>query len=90
MAGFRITGGSGFHIAFENGYTVSVQFGGGSYSNNHDLDIGGEAWREAGEMGCSNAECAVWPGEDGVIGWQEPKDVLKLLKWAARQPPTAK
>lgn len=95
MAGFRITGGCGFHITFENGYTVSVQFGGGNYCDNHDL--GGEEWRKAGEKGCVNAECAVWPGEgdllqlkgwsDTIIGWQEPEDVLKLLKWAARQSP---
>ncbi len=26
-AGFRITGKKGFHVTFENGWTVSVQFG---------------------------------------------------------------
>ena len=30
---FRITGGRGFQITFDNGYIVSVQFGTGSYSS---------------------------------------------------------
>ena len=38
MSMFRITSGKGFHITFENGYTVSVQFGPGSYCENRNLD----------------------------------------------------
>lgn len=26
----------GFHITFENGWTISVQWGAGTYSDNHD------------------------------------------------------
>ena len=33
-AGFAITQGHGFQITFENGYTVSVQFGELNYCNN--------------------------------------------------------
>jgi len=32
--GFAINRGKGFQVTFENGYTVSVQFGLGSYSKN--------------------------------------------------------
>lgn len=34
--GFRIVSGKGFHMTFNNGVTVSVQFGWGNYCDNHD------------------------------------------------------
>lgn len=39
MQGFRITGSKGFHITFENGCTVSVQFGPGNYGTNYHMDF---------------------------------------------------
>lgn len=36
---FAITYGKGFHIKFDNGITVSVQFGPGSYCENYDKSI---------------------------------------------------
>ena len=34
--GFKISNGTGFHITFANGITVSVQFGYATYSGNKD------------------------------------------------------
>lgn len=36
---FRIIDGKGFHITFENGVTVSVQFGWGNYCRNYPHNI---------------------------------------------------
>ena len=96
---FKITRKHGFHITFENGYTVSVQFGPGNYCDNYDMEIGRED-EKAGERGSSNAECAVWKkngkngellacplfGDDTVSNRSTPTEVLALLNWAASQP----
>lgn len=95
--GFSITGGRGFHITFENGYTVSVQFGTGNYRTGRDITLfPSEALqRKLGEEGSTDAECAVW-GPDGkmliyddwsetVGGWMSPSKVLELFNWAANQ-----
>jgi hypothetical protein len=62
---FKITGKKGFHIKFENGYTVSVQFGPGNYCDNYDMEIGRDE-ENAGKEGSYTAECAVW-AEDGEM-----------------------
>lgn len=83
--GFSICAGKGFHLTFENGWTVSVQFGGGNYCANHDEDVrmrDPDSW---------NAEVAAWGpdhklidfGSDTVRGWQTPAAVLALLNAAA-------
>ena len=61
MSKFTITGGKGFHLKFENGYTVSVQFGPGSYCENRSLDYV-DFNREPRSKTCesSDAEVAVW------------------------------
>ncbi len=92
--GFRITGQKGFHVTFENGWTVSVQFGPGNYCENYDRHIGGDE-KESGERGSGTAETAVWPLDgnlvdrgdgDTVQGHQSPAQVLELLTWASSQP----
>jgi hypothetical protein len=77
--GFRIYNGSGFHVTFPNGYTVSVQFGPGNYSSNYDQlqkrddrrDY--REWsRELGEKGADTAEVAVVaPNGGGLIDLHE-------------------
>ena len=89
----KITRNAGFHITFENGYTVSVQFGPGTYCDNYDKRF--DDTEKCGEYGSSNAECAVWKDDGDLIecrgwgntvkGWMTPDEILKLLKWAARQ-----
>lgn len=91
LPGFRITDGKGFNITFENGWTVSVQFGGGNACSAHKAEISPEANIQAGAFGCPDAEVAVW-GPDGklidvegqaVAGCQTPADVLRILNKVA-------
>ena len=87
--GFKITGGKGFHVTFENGWTVSVQFGGGNYSGNYDEPIGGRLLDPSYELPPSGtAEIAAW-GPDGawldfagdtVAGYKTPADVLAFMQ----------
>lgn len=95
--GFRITNKKGFHITFENGYTVSVQFGPGNYCDNYNRGVGHDD-EQCGKEGSRTAECAVW-GPDGqmiarfgddeyrdtVSNRSTPAEVLALLNWAAAQ-----
>lgn len=83
MSTFSITGQSGFHITFENGWTVSVQFGRVNYCANRYAP--GE-WASPVPPS-RDAEVAVLTpdGEffdlDGgeVRGWQSPAEVLALM-----------
>lgn len=72
----------GFHMTFENGWTISVQFGKSNYIADREHD------------GHSiNAEIAAW-GPDGewyyfpdsndqVLGWQSPNQVLEWMNFFA-------
>jgi hypothetical protein len=80
---FGITQGKGFHITFENGYTVSVQFGYGNYCDNRDVEIKNE-----NGVISNDAECAAWNKNgdwvkldeyDNVKGYMSPKEVLALM-----------
>jgi hypothetical protein len=78
---FDIPNGKGFHITFKNGWTISVQFGGGNYCDNYDKRIYSEYCGPS-----SNAEIAAWKGEtwfdfDGgqVAGYLSPDEVLKYM-----------
>ena len=91
-AGFAITGGKGFHVTFENGWTVSVQFGGGNYSANYDEPIGGRLLDPKYKLPPSaTAEIAAWPqdgpwydfGGDLVAGYKTPADVLAFMQEVA-------
>jgi hypothetical protein len=91
---FRITDGKGFQITFENGWTVSVQFGPGNYISNRDLNSFSaksysEKNREFGERGSPDAEIAAWDKngewfkfEDGqdVRGYTTPDQVADLIE----------
>ena len=84
---FKITGGRGFHITFRNGVTISVQIGGGSYSDNHDEFelIGHEAERKM--LSSSTAEIWAWgpdgkalQGMENPLGWQTSEAFLELAQ----------
>lgn len=89
---FKITDKKGFHITFENGYTVSVQFGAGNYSENYNATY--DENEKAGANGSATAECAVW-GIGGTFlehelfegstvgGYLTPNQVLELMNWAS-------
>ena len=92
---FKITQRHGFHITFENGWTVSVQFGPGNYCDNYYRRIGEED-EICGKEGSSTAECAVWSrdgglyphpdwGGDTVTNRSTPAEVLELLNWASEK-----
>ena len=76
---------SGFKMTFENGYTISVQFGTGNYCENRsfstnqvDTDI---------PKSCANAEIAIWDsnnkwfnfGNDEVMGWVSADDIADWI-----------
>jgi hypothetical protein len=92
---FKIISGKGFYITFENGWTVSVQFGPGNYCDNYGMEIGYEN-NKAGEQGSTTAECACLTpggdlfapptfGDDTVRGHMTAEQVLELMQWAAAQ-----
>lgn len=93
--GFAITGGCGFHVTFANGWTVSVQFGGGNHCDNYDMEIGSERRRN---IESSNAEVAAWSASGTMIDWPDgdtvtprktPAEVLAILTLAAHAAPDA-
>jgi hypothetical protein len=77
---FKITHGKGFHMTFENGWTVSVQWGMGNYGNYYDEEVDG--------MGSTTAEIAAWDIDgnwyqmseyDIVKGHVSANDVLAFM-----------
>jgi len=95
VSGFRITGAKGFHITFENGFTVSVQFGRGNYADNYNLSE--EQLAELGDVHSSTAEVAAWSssagdrdwlnlGDHEVLAQQSPAEVLAILNKIAALP----
>ena len=90
---FSITGNRGFHMTFENGYTVSVQFGPGNYCDNYSLPLsyGGE---QKSVPDSKNAETALIGGDKKFVRYlhnevqknMTPEMVLDLLNHARDLP----
>ena len=86
---FRINDNKGFQITFDNGYTVSVQFGPGNYSSNYNLSMLDNINKP---MTATLAETAlidpngdfVAYKDDDVQGYQSTADVLELLDYASK------
>ena len=84
---FRITRGKGFHIDFDNGFGVSVQFGSCNYCDHYNADPL-ESKRLA-EDGSKTAEVAVTLEGEGIVhieqwgdsvrGYQTPEQVAALI-----------
>lgn len=83
---FKITKHRGFQITFENGWTVSVQFGGGMYCDNYDMDCGKE--KGINILKCRNAEIAAFddnremfefPDGNTVKGHVSPNETLEFM-----------
>ena len=88
---FEISNNKGFHITYKNGYTVSVQFGGGNYCTNRDLPI--EDYGKSVPPS-DTAETALMTKDgfvpyqgDDVQGYMSPSEVLKLMVYAESLPP---
>lgn len=85
---FRINDNKGFQVKFDNGYTVSVQFGPGNYGSNYSLSMLDNMGKP---MTAATAETALIDPDgnfvaykDGdVQGYQSPADVLALMNYAA-------
>lgn len=77
---FEITGGKGLRMTFENGWTVSVQFGRGNYCDGQFTQPIGR------DCSSPNAEVARWKG-NGTIdegagnlrGWCDPEEVAAFI-----------
>lgn len=96
--GFRITDGKGFHIAFHNGWTISVQFGSGSYiAKNSErrfevADFSDENQIKRGAEGSPDAEIMIFT-PDGVeydeetpVGYQTPEQFADLVAMIRSKP----
>lgn len=55
---FKITRRKGFHMGFENGNVVSVQFGYSDYCDNYDTLV-----NLNNDVSSKNAEIAIWDGD---------------------------
>ena len=95
---FKITQGKGFHITFANGYSVSVQWGLGSYSDNYSICADGDfdaVNRKCGADGSATAEIAGWNADgewshpddwgDDVKARCTPAEVLEFMTWLSSQ-----
>ena len=78
---FEMMSSKGIHLTFPNGWTVSIQFGPGSYCDNYDLIRDRSKWD--GLMKSNNAEVWCWNSEthypEEPLAEQSIEDVLKLL-----------
>ena len=83
---FEISNNKGFQITYNNGYTVSVQFGGGNYCTNRDLPIEDYGKpvppSDTAETALMTKDGFVPYGGDDVQGHMSPSDVLKLMVFA--------
>lgn len=89
---FKTTGPNGFHITFDNGWTASVQFGWGSYSDNKKKNMNEIFDLEADLGGSTTAEIAAWNKSghwhefeegDNVRGYVFANDVLEFMNMIA-------
>jgi len=84
-SGFRSTENKGFQITFQNGWTISVQFGKGNYCEvGYIGEYGGEMKKLRHYS--KDAEIAIFKGEewynfgtDTVSGYCEPKEVAEWI-----------
>ncbi len=87
--GFRICNNKGFYIKFDNGWTVSVQFGWGNYCDNYNNNV--KEMRDFGKYpyASDTAEIWAWKGKKDFLkdplGYQTPEQVLKFINKIARK-----
>lgn len=94
---FRLCHNRGFQITFENGYTVSVQFGAGNYCDNRTDALDAIAIKSDTDLECRNAEVAIIDHNnnfvefsssgESVLGEIDPNKVAEMIAWASLQKP---
>ena len=80
---FVSTENKGFQLTFQNGWTISVQWGKGNYCSNRNLEIKDESMLEA-----KSAEIAIWDinnesykiNGDLVVGWVTTDKVAEWIE----------
>ena len=92
---FSSSGNSGFKLTFENGNTVSVQWGTANYCNPTHPEGRSAGWNASmtceGVWESTTAEVAAWNargdwdnfGGDQVEGWQSTAEVLEFISFVA-------
>jgi hypothetical protein len=90
MSMFRITSNKGFQMTFENGCTISVQFGYGNYCDNRNHPDGYDFSNRRTMVESSTAEIAILLpngefydfGNDSVRGYCSANEVANYIKLA--------
>lgn len=62
---FKVTDNKGFHVEFENGWTVSVQWGRGNYCDNYNFSDGPRGGYGGPVPPSEKAEIAAWDSNGG-------------------------
>jgi len=81
MSKFRATQSeyrNGFHMTFENGYTISVQFSKTNYSDGGETTAEVAAWD-------SDRKWVKLSAKDDVRGWCSPNEVLEIMNQIANK-----
>jgi hypothetical protein len=84
---FKSTFNRGFQMSFENGLTISVQWGSGNYCDRRNFSDGLKTDLKHDVVNCSNAEIAIWDaeqvwfdfGNDQVKGWCSADEVANWI-----------
>ena len=87
MTNFASTNNRGFQMTFENGWTISVQFGYGNYCSNRNHPDGWYASKGVEYFSCPDAEIAIWDsfgeyynfGHDTVKGYCSTDEVAEWI-----------
>ena len=92
MTKLRVTSGKGVHFTFDNDITISIQIGGGNYSDNYDEPIISDTRRDLPSS--RTAEIAVWDyandwtdlDGDQVAGWVPVNNIIKIMAYLQSLP----
>ena len=100
MSRFSNNRGSGFHLTFDNNWTVSVQFSGGHYCDNRNQkwNFAQKQAAKGDSISSSDAEIAVWNNSpsmemvwlenDNVRGWTSANEVAQVIHKVSTAKPT--
>ena len=89
---FVATQNKGFGMTFDNGFTISVQWGTGNYCEKKNLGADGDKEMKTKRWESRSAEIAVFDKEgeivpvgehDDVIGWLSADEVAKIIEGVA-------
>ncbi len=88
---FRITQSKGFQVTFENGYTLSVQFGFCNYSQhrfNKDAVVDGDCSSNTAEIAVITPKCELMrlTLDDCVRGYIKADEVAEIMAIVATRP----